>query len=74
MLWSQLGQMANTGAMPPVKHCFVTVPNATKAEILPKGGVQESHLRWRSFLGDRGYSRNSNDGYSRYYPRLEGKN
>ena len=37
--------MANTGAMPPVKHCFVTVPNATKAEILPKGGVQESRVK-----------------------------
>lgn len=49
MLWSQIGQLTQAEGKPTVKHCFVTVPNASRAERLSKGSIQA--MRAETFDG-----------------------
>ena len=45
MLWSQIGQFTQKGMVPAVKHCFVTVPNAAKAERLTATSIKAKRVK-----------------------------
>lgn len=45
MLWSQIGQVTQRDGHPPVKHCFVTVPSASRAERMTETGMPSKRVQ-----------------------------